>query len=124
MDIKEVKAYAPLMHSMQKCKGNCERNILMSHLDEPSFKFVCRALANSIENPGSLNLSRSRIGKLRTALQKDKSKLRYLTNSSGQIAKKRKIVRQSGEGIGLLLGAVAPALIELVRHLVTKKKAK
>ena len=91
-------------------------------MDDGSFKFLCKAIGNSVQNPSSLNLSTSRLRSLRKVLERDKSKLKYLTKPAGSLNRKRKLVRQSGEGIGLLLGVLAPALIEVIRNLVSKRK--
>jgi len=122
MDIKEIKTHLPLLHSMHKCHGNCERNILMSHLDDKSFKFMCKALDNSVKNPENLNLTSAKLRRLRQVLKKDRVRVKYLTKPGGDLNRKRRIVKQSGEGIGLLLGVLAPAVIELVRNLIRKKK--
>lgn len=126
MDIKDVRIFVPLLHSMGRCKGNCERNILMSHLDDKSFKFMCHWLRKGVTDPSVLNLSQKKLGTLRKVLKRDKDRLKYITTSgggSGKINHSRRVaVRQSGEGIGMLLGALAPVLINLVRKLVTKKK--
>ena len=122
MDIKEIKTHLPLLHSMHKCHGNCERNILMSHLDDKSFKFLCKALDNSVKNPENLNLTSAKLRWLRQVLKKDRVRVNYLTKPGGDLNRKRRIVKQSGEGIGLLLGVLAPAVIELVRNLIRKKK--
>lgn len=124
MDIKEIKTHLPLLHSMHKCHGNCERNILMSHMDDKSFQFLCKAMNNSVQNPSTLNLSTSRLRKLRKVLERDKDRLKYLTKPKGSLHRKKLIVKQSGEGIGLLLGVLAPALIEVIRNLVSKRKRK
>ena len=121
MEFKTVKQYLPLLHSLNKCQGNCERNILLSHMDDDAFRFICGQINKSIQNPESLKLSSARLKKLRNSLEKDKSKIKYLTAKSGNIKRKRKVVRQSGQGLGLLVGILAPVLIELVRGLVTKK---
>lgn len=122
MDIKEIKTHLPLLHSMHKCHGNCERNILMSHMDDGSLKFLCKALDNSVKNPANLNLTSAKLRRLRHVLKKDQARVKYLTKPGGNLNRKRKLVRQSGEGVGLLLGVLAPALIELVRNLIRKKK--
>lgn len=105
---------------MHKCRGNCERNILMSHLDDKSFNFVCKWMKKSVEDPAMLGLSSGKLKNLRSVLERDRSKIKYLTGAGGNMERKRRIVRQSGEGIGLLLGTLAPALVSLVRSLIKK----
>ena len=122
MEFKTVKQYLPLLHSLNKCQGNCERNILLSHMDDQAFNFICGQINKSIQNPETLNLSNGRLKRLRTALERDKAKIKYLTAPGGNIARKRKVVRQSGQGLGLLVGILAPVLINLVKDLIVKKK--
>ena len=122
MEFKTVKQYLPLLHSLNKCQGNCERNILLSHMDDQAFNFICGQINKSIQNPETLNLSSGRLKRLRTALERDKAKIKYLTAPGGNIARKRKVVRQSGQGLGLLVGILAPVLINLVKDLIVKKK--
>ena len=124
MEFKTVKQYLPLLHSLNKCRGNCERNILLSHMDDNAFRFICGQIDKSIQNPDFLKLSPTRLKKLRKSLEHDKKRIKYLTSAKGNTQRKQKIVRQSGQGLGLLVGILAPVLIELVRGLVTKKKAK
>lgn len=121
MEFKTVKSYLPLLYSLNKCHGNCERNILLSHMDNDAFHFMCGQIRKSIEHPESLKLPSARLKRLRTALEPDAKKLKYLTSKSGNIKKKRKVVRQSGQGLGMLVGILAPILINLVKDLVTKK---
>lgn len=118
----EIRNYAPLLYSLSRCRGNCERNILLSHLDDKTFGFMCNQIGNSIENPEILNLPPARLKKLRTALMHDRKKIKYITRKGGVIERKRKVVRQSGEGLGLLVGILAPVLINLVKKLVKGKR--
>lgn len=122
MEFKMVKQYLPLLHSLNSCRGNCERSILLSHMDDGAFNFICGQIDKSIRNPERLKLSPSRLMRLRHALERDKAKIKYLTSKGKNISRKRKLVRQSGQGLGLLVGALAPALIQLVSNLVAGKK--
>lgn len=91
-------------------------------MDDQAFNFICGQINKSIQNPETLNLSNGRLKRLRTALERDKAKIKYLTAPGGNIARKRKVVRQSGQGLGLLVGILAPVLINLVKDLIVKKK--
>lgn len=122
MEIKEVKNYLPLLHSMHRCAGNCERSILLSHLDDGSFNFLCKWMGKAIQDPGLLQLAPARLRTLRKMLEHDKNRVKYLTKPGGSLTQKKKVVKQSGEGIGLILGVLAPVLINLVRGLLKKKK--
>ena len=127
MDIKSVKNFLPLLHSMNRCRGNCERNILLSHLDDRSFNFVCKWMQKGVNDPSILNLSKKKLASLRSVLGRDKERVKYITREgkTGRVNKLRRVaVRQSGEGVGVLLGVLAPVLINLVRNLLTKKKKK
>ena len=93
-------------------------------MDDNAFRFICGQIDKSIQNPDFLKLSPTRLKKLRKSLEHDKKRIKYLTSAKGNTQRKRKIVRQSGQGLGLLVGILAPVLIELVRGLVTKKKTK
>ena len=122
MEIKELKTYLPLMHSLGQCRDASCRNILMSHLDDPSFKFVNSWITRGVHSPSILKLSPKRLNTLRTVLSHDKSRIKYLTGQKGAIKRKKAAVRQSGKGIGVLLGILAPLVINLVKDLITKKK--
>ena len=122
MDVKEVKLHLPMLHSLGRCKGNCERNILFSHLNDKSFDFVCRCLSKVINNPSLLPYKKAQLEKVRTALGRDKNRIKYLINPNRtNLEKKRKVVRQSGEGIGILLSALVPLLINVVSNALSKK---
>ena len=122
MEAKEVRPYAPLLHSLHRCNGNPERQILMSHMNDNSLQFLCKMLGKCIENPSMLGLSPARLKKLRGVLSRDKSKIKYLTKTSGNLQRKRKLMQQSGEGLGMLVGILSPILINLVKNLISKKK--
>lgn len=124
MDIKEIKTHLPLLHSVKKCPGNCERNILLSHMDDKTFNFVCKWIGKSIQDPSMLKLGTRGLKTLRKNLERDKKRIKYLTKRGGNINRKKKAVKQSGEGIGMLLGVLAPILINLVKSLVSSKKKK
>lgn len=123
--MKEVKSFLPLLHSMKQCRGNNERNILMSHMDDPSFDFLCKWMGKTISSPSLLNLSSARTKKLKSMLERDKRNIKYITRGGhGTNKRKRKLVRQSGEGIGLLVGILAPILVNLVTDLIKKARNK
>lgn len=124
MDIKQMKTYLPLMHSLSQCKDAACRNILMSHLDEPSFKFVNSWVMRGINDPQMLKLPPRRLKTLKQVLMPDRKKLMYLTGQKGNIKRKKKWVKQSGKGIGVLLGILTPLVVNLVKDLIAKKKKK
>lgn len=124
MEIKEVKTYLPLMHSLHLCGNHAARNIILSHLDEPSFRHVTKWLNRGIENPAMLKLSPKRLSTLRKALHRDKSRVKYITKGKGSLKNQKRKVQQSGTGIGLLLGILAPIVVGLVKDLITKGKKK
>ena len=122
MEIKELKTYLPLMHSLGQCRDASCRNIILSHLDDPSFRFVNSWVTKGVHTPDILKLSPKRMNILRTVLARDKTRLKYLTGQKGTIKRKKAAVRQSGKGIGVLLGILAPLVINLVKDLISKKK--
>ena len=122
MEIKELKTYLPLMHSLGQCRDASCRNIIMSHLDDPSFKFVNSWITKGVQTPDKLKLSPNRMAALRSVLSRDKVRIKYLTGQKGVIKRKKAAVRQSGKGIGVLLGILAPLVINLVKDLIAKKK--
>ena len=122
MDIKEIRSYAPSLHSLHKCNGNPERQILMSHMSDSALQFMCKVLGQCIEDPAMLKLSAPQLKKLQSMLQQDKTKIKYLTNNQGNLKRKRRLVQQSGQGLGLLVGILSPILINLVKNLISKKK--
>ena len=124
MEVKNIQAFLPLMHSIGRCHSNSERNILFSHLDNKSLNFVCHWLGVGCRDPSVLKLDPKKVRKLRKLLARDKDKLRYLTSKKGKIVEKRKLARQSGEGLGVLLGVLAPILINLVKTAIEKSKGK
>lgn len=124
MDIRELKTFAPLMYSLQKCPSNACRSVLLSHLDEPSFNYVTKWMKKGTSEPSILNLSPNQLKKLKSSLEKDKKRVKYLTKPGGSFQRKRNVVKQSGEGIGILLGVLAPVVVELVKKIIEKSKAK
>ena len=122
MNIREINNNLPLLHSLYKCPGNSERNILFSHLDDKSFKFLCQCIQKCIADPSILKLSNPHLSRIRKTLVQDKDRVNYAIKSGRVTKNKRIAIRQSGEGIGLLLGVLAPVLISLVKDLITKKK--
>lgn len=122
MDIKQLRGYLPMLHSLNKCKGNCERNILMSHLEDKSFNFVCKMIGKTVNDPSMLGLSPSKLNHLRLKLTRDRARVKYLTKDGGVMTRKRRSVRQSGEGIGAILGILLPIVINLISGAFKKKK--
>ena len=118
MDFKnsEIKTFLPLLYSLQRCGSHCERN------DDPTFSFLCKATRQAVFNPKVLNLSDNKREQLKQLLSKDKTKIKYLTNSKGNIKRKRKVVRQSGEGLGTLIAIIAPILIDQIVRAINRKK--
>lgn len=93
-------------------------------MDDGTLNFLCDQIGKSIENPEMLKLGPAKLKKLRNALEPDRAKLKYLTKRGASISRKRKIARQSGQGLGILVGILAPILINVVRNLVAKGKKK
>lgn len=124
MDIRNLKAYAPLMHSLNQCRNPACRNIIMSHLDEPSFRFVNSWVTKGITKPEMLKLSPQRLKTLKGVMAKDRNRLKYLTSPKGTLKGKKTRVRQSGKGIGVLLGILTPLVINMIKNLVKKKQQK
>lgn len=122
MDLHQVHPFIPLLHSLHTCKGLSEKNILMSHLDDRSFKFMCNMMSKCINQPDLLNLKSGKLTTLRKKLLLDRERIKYLTAKGKVTEAKRRAVRQSGEGVGALLGVLAPVLINLVKGLLTKEK--
>ena len=121
MDIREIRTYAPLLHSICQCRGNDERTVLMSHLNDPALKFICKWMDRGVSDPSLLRLSPKRLKRLKSALERDKARVKYLTKPGGNMARKRSNIRQSGQGVGLLLAVLAPTLINLVKEFIHKK---
>lgn len=94
----------------------------MSHLDDRSFKFMCNMMSKCINQPDLLNLKSGKLTTLRKKLLLDRERIKYLTAKGKVTEAKRRAVRQSGEGVGALLGVLAPVLINLVKGLLTKEK--
>lgn len=124
MELKEIQKFLPLLHSMRRCGCQASRNIIMSHLDEPSFAFLTKWINRGVQEPQMLNLPPRRLKSLKKALEVDRAKIKYITKKGGSPKRKRLAVRQSGSGIGLLLGVLAPIVISLVKDLITKGKNK
>lgn len=123
MSKSQLRSYAPLFHSIQKCPSNACRAVLFSHLDGPSFQYVLKWLRHCVQDPQVLNLKPRQLKKLKEVLGKDRERLKYLTrNGIGSVSRTRRAVKQSGEGIGLLLGILAPVIIDLVTKIVNKGK--
>lgn len=96
----------------------------MSHMEDGAFNFLCKEIGKTVENPERLNLNSARLTRLRRSLEPDKARIKYLTSSRKNAGNKRKrqVVRQSGQGLGLLIGALAPVLIGLVKDFIKRRK--
>lgn len=86
---------------------------LIEFLDKNGITFLCEAIYNILHT--DYNLPKSKQRKIKTALNNEKSRknIKIITKRGASIAKKRAALLQEGEGIGLILSALAPLIAGL-----------
>jgi hypothetical protein len=120
MDSKtnNIKYHIGLLKLLNKSKSP-NREIILNHLDDRGVHFICEIIHNIIHS--KLRLSKKREKNLREKLINNKKSFRYLSKKANNINKKRKLIKQNGAGIGLLLSAALPFAIQLLTPLLSRK---
>ena len=96
-----------------------DRQKLIKHLDSDAIDTLCECVYNLINE--DLGLSRAKISKLKQKLEPSKRNLRFVANKSNSVTKRRKVLSQEGEGLGLILSAAIPLISSLISGLTKKK---
>lgn len=107
---------AKLIKGLKKL-DTTELTHFIKHLDKNGIEHLCECMYNTIYT--NLNLPKNKRRKIKAALNNDRSRknLGIITKKRSSIAKKRAALSQEGEGLGLILSAIAP----LIASLFTRK---
>jgi len=89
-----------------------ERVALLDLLKDDGCDYICEGVHNFLSNVKLKTEARTTLMK---RLKRKKKELRYLSNRENDIESRKKILKQSGAGIGLILSAVLPLLTTLIR---------
>jgi len=96
------------------------RDILLKHLSNDAINFLCEIIFNIINL--KVPLSKKTINSLRIGLNKNKSCFRTLSKKDLNIRKRRILIRQNGNGIGLILSAAIPIITQLIKGVLSKNR--
>jgi hypothetical protein len=113
-----VKYHIQLMRIITRSKPG-DRATILKHLNDKGVHFICEVIHNIIN--GNLHLSKKQRGLIRRGLMSEKECYRYLSKKKNNLYKKRKLIEQHGEGIGLLLARALPYAVQLIESLFKKK---
>jgi len=116
---KRVKNYIGLINLLNKSNSK-KKEIILKHLNDKSIDFICELVHNVIHN--NFNLSSKKVRKIKTLLHPNKKSFRYLSKKSGRIDKKRKLMVQHGQGIGVILSTVLPILLNVLSNYASSTK--
>ena len=111
---KKVRKYSPILEVLSKCTESQE-NSLFDNLTEYDLSFICESLYNSLHNlHNEFDLKTKEA--LRTGILKDKEKLRRLVKCKKNTKIQRKLLKQTGGSLGLILSAALPLITSLIRR--------
>ena len=86
---------------------------VLNHLNDNAINVLCECIYNSIYTDLKIPQNKKRKIKDHFANQKSLQNLKFITNKTTSLAKKRKALHQEGKGIGAILGAVVPLITSL-----------
>ena len=90
-----------------------ERSCLIDHLSDSSINKIGHIVFNSIFT--DLKIPAKKARSLADKLKPHKKDLVYISNANHSVeSRRKKIKRQSGSGLGILLASVVPALVSLL----------
>lgn len=101
-----------LIKALKKLDKNGLTHVI-SHFDKEGIDKVCECVFNTIFT--DLKISKRRRRKIKSVLNNDKSKnnIKIITKGRGNYLKRKAAILQEGEGIGLILSALAPLVTSL-----------
>ena len=105
-----IAKYMPLFKRLRAAKSRSIARLL-SKMTSSQVHAVCECIYNTLHT--NLGVSPKKMGKLKKTLAKNRSVYRYLADKRNPVSKKRALMVQHGSGIGMLLGAIIPALVSL-----------
>lgn len=102
-----------LLISALKKLNTSELTHVIKHIDSAGIENICECVFNTIYT--DLKLSKSKKRKIKSKLNNEKSKrnIDIITKKRNNTLKKRAALLQEGEGLGLILSAIAPLITSL-----------
>lgn len=106
-----------LLISALKKLNTSELTHVIKHIDSEGIEHICECVFNTIYT--DLKIPKHKKNKIKRKLNNEKSKhnLSVITKKRNNTFKKRAALLQEGEGLGLILSAIAP----LITSLFTRK---
>jgi hypothetical protein len=107
---QQLRKLVPLLKVLIKL-GSEDRTTVLSYLDSEAVDGLCECIYNCISNNNITNTNKA---KLKKELGCKKHIYRYLVKKSNSIAKRKKLIKQTGTGIETVLSTVLPFLLALI----------
>jgi hypothetical protein len=106
------KENALLISALKKLDTN-ELTHIIKHIDSKGIEHLCECVFNTIYT--DLKLPKNKRRKIKNKFNNDKSRknINIITKKQSNILKKRAALLQEGEGLGLILSAIAPLITSL-----------
>ena len=119
MSLKERKKYLSLLKIIKKLKPD-ERSEVVSHLKDDAIEFICECVHNVLYT----DLGIKNRTKIRKQIKNNCSihRLKVISSKSKSQLVKVKALQQEGKGIGFVLSAALPFLIDLFAKKIVKKR--
>jgi hypothetical protein len=111
MSLKERKKYLHLVKIMSKLKPE-ERSQIIPYLKADAVEFLCECVHNVLYTDIGIKNKNKIKSKLKN--QCSVHRLKTIASKNKSIEAKTKALRQEGKGIGLILSAALPFLINLL----------
>lgn len=106
------KEKAVLIRCLKKL-DNKEFTHLIKHIDPSGIEHICECVYNAIYTDLKLPASKRRKIKAKFNNETSRKNLNLITKKRINIKRKRAALQQEGEGIGLILSAIAPLIASL-----------
>ena len=110
-----MKKHIDLLKLLKKLKCN-ELKTVIGYLDDIAINVLCELCFNALYT--QLNISNRNKKKLKGSI--DKRTIVRLSNRNRSTKSRKKLLKQSGGFVSVLLGALVPVLIDLVYKVATK----
>lgn len=108
--MKEKKKYLELLSALKKI-SRTEREKIVPYLKDEAVEFICECFHNVIYTDLKLKNKKSLGRKLKSSCSIHR--LKVISSKNRPLSVKRKALKQEGAGLGLILSAAIPFLMNL-----------
>jgi len=108
--MKNIRKAIPILQALCSLREP-QRRIILAHVNDETCAYVCQAVDAVLHCE---TLTRHKKEKLKRLLSNNKKHYRYIAKKKNCMKKKKNILPHLGAGLGWLLSAAIPLLIQLL----------